>query len=350
MAKGNAARYNSSMKKTKEKAETDTKGKAKGKKSAASADGWGTGRGTKLYDMDDSDAEDDNDGDHDDDVDGASNGGDGDDDGDDSKDGVDGFASMMNKILTQNVSEGSKSVPILAKRKTAIMKEIEKDIEDKIKVKKLRIEKKIEREKQLDIPDMTTMTFEKGLKKIATKGVVALFNAISKAKRDNAAVESEDNGENDSLNASGSNGLSKKNSKRKKESSKSIKDMTQENFLEMLKPSTSSSSSQNGSSNAKSNSISAVDSKADTWNVLKDDYLLESKLSLKNWDKDSDDDEGNGDDKCEKTSKKDILQSKKNMSIEDPFLESRASDSNKKRDKKKTKAKKGDSDDDDDNY
>lgn len=141
MAKGNALSYNSSIKKTKEKNRKVSNSKSKGRnesKGSNDNDAWGKGKGKKLYTMDD-DSNDDNDDDddrkgndlHDDDDDEDGNG----------NDGVDGFASMMSKILTQNVSEGSQAVPILAKRKTAIMKDIEKGIEDKIKVKKLRIEK-----------------------------------------------------------------------------------------------------------------------------------------------------------------------------------------------------------------
>jgi len=71
------------------------------------------------------------------------------------------------------------------------MKEIESNRRDSVESKKLRRVKQLERAKQLAIPDSepSTIDFERQLRKIATRGVVALFNAISKAKREAATDE-----------------------------------------------------------------------------------------------------------------------------------------------------------------
>ena len=70
------------------------------------------------------------------------------------------------------------------------MKEIESSRRDSVESKKLRRAKQLDRAKQLATPDSepSAIDFERQLRKIATRGVVALFNAISKAKRE-AATE-----------------------------------------------------------------------------------------------------------------------------------------------------------------
>lgn len=70
------------------------------------------------------------------------------------------------------------------------MKEIESSRRDSVESKKLRKAKQLDRAKQLAAPDSepSAIDFERQLRKIATRGVVALFNAISKAKRE-AATE-----------------------------------------------------------------------------------------------------------------------------------------------------------------
>ena len=79
----------------------------------------------------------------------------------------DGLADMMAKILGQNVQG---KVPVLAKRKTSIMKEIEEGRDDRERLKKQRIERKTDREKQMVIPDQTSMDYERQLRKLATRG------------------------------------------------------------------------------------------------------------------------------------------------------------------------------------
>jgi hypothetical protein len=61
-------------------------------------------------------------------------------------------------------------VPVLAKRKTALMKEIETDHKETRDMKRLRLERKMEKSKQMVAPDASTADFDRQLKKLATRG------------------------------------------------------------------------------------------------------------------------------------------------------------------------------------
>lgn len=79
----------------------------------------------------------------------------------------DGFADMMSKILNQKTGD---KVPVLAKRKTALMKEMEVAHADTDRLKRQRVDKKAEKEKQLVVPDLSSADFERQLRKLATRG------------------------------------------------------------------------------------------------------------------------------------------------------------------------------------
>jgi hypothetical protein len=79
-----------------------------------------------------------------------------------------GFGDAMNKILQQNVAEDAQ--PILAKRTTARMREI---LSEKKQTKTARLsaaEKRMKEEKDMIIPDHTTLVKDRQLRAIATKG------------------------------------------------------------------------------------------------------------------------------------------------------------------------------------
>jgi hypothetical protein len=100
------------------------------------------------------------------------------DEGDDEELEAVGFGDAMSKILQQNVAEDA--APILAKRTTARMREIQNE---KNEIKKDRVgaaEKREKERKDNVVPSHATATKDRQLRKIATKGVVALFNAIAK--------------------------------------------------------------------------------------------------------------------------------------------------------------------------
>jgi hypothetical protein len=89
--------------------------------------------------------------------------------------GGDGMADMMSKILHQQVHG---KVPVLAKRKTAIMKELESEYADKDRLKKLKLKRQEQRVKHMVVPDHTTLDYERQLKKIATRGGATIAYVI----------------------------------------------------------------------------------------------------------------------------------------------------------------------------
>jgi len=223
----------------------------------------------------------------------------------------DGMGDMLSKILAQSVTASN---PVLAKRKTAIMKEMEDDKKDRDRLKRLRTQRKTEREKQMEVPDASSADYERQLRKLATRGVVSLFNAISTAKRDEAEVHA---------------AAAAKAAEQAKDISRvDVKRMTQANFLELLKGDEASKTNQTGgegdssatgaaaeatasSSSAaaavtangtgagpaakKSSAARSAAAKDKSWSALRDNYLLENTTTLKNWDKDSDAGDSDGD-------------------------------------------------------
>jgi hypothetical protein len=92
-----------------------------------------------------------------------------------------GFGAAMSKIMARDLT--GKATPVLAKRKTAQAKQADKAalaIKEDAKKRKLR---KRARKAHLVVPDPLQADFERQLRKVATKGVVALFNAIAKHQR-----------------------------------------------------------------------------------------------------------------------------------------------------------------------
>jgi hypothetical protein len=118
----------------------------------------------------------------------------------------DGFADAMSKILAQPLT-GTVN-PVMAKRTTGTMRAIDQQrVEDRSK-KEADREKRLKAAKNVVLPDHSTTSFEKQLKKIATSGgeiahmsilardsqmlgfaVVTLFNAIQRHQKDNSEPE-----------------------------------------------------------------------------------------------------------------------------------------------------------------
>lgn len=96
-----------------------------------------------------------------------------------------GFGDAMSKILQQNVAEDAQ--PILAKRTTARMREISNEKKEAKTVRMSAAEKRAKEQKDVVIPDHTTAVQDRKLRMIATKGVVALFNAIQKHQHQSGA-------------------------------------------------------------------------------------------------------------------------------------------------------------------
>lgn len=91
----------------------------------------------------------------------------------------DGFANTILNLLKQ---ETGTKLPVLSGRKTTLMKQlleeqqIQKDLEKKRQEKKRKVDYLFQSEANVEL--------ERQLRKLATKGVVALFNAVAKAKKE----------------------------------------------------------------------------------------------------------------------------------------------------------------------
>ncbi|KAL1934402.1 hypothetical protein VTP01DRAFT_6584 [Rhizomucor pusillus] len=93
------------------------------------------------------------------------------------KNSSEAFATAINKILASNLKGNDKKQPILARSKGTERRIADEKLEYKAR-KVLAAEKKANRERGRIIPDFTTYEYEKRLRKVATRGVVKLFNAV----------------------------------------------------------------------------------------------------------------------------------------------------------------------------
>ncbi|KAI8642827.1 Rrp15p-domain-containing protein [Parasitella parasitica] len=176
-------------------------------------------------DDDDEDDEDDNDDNDDDDE-------DDDDEFDDDKMDLDdgpkqpkkfsseAFSDAMTKILASTLTGSDRKQPILARSK-GLERKIEDDKLDYKARKIMSAEKKALKEKGRVIPDFTTFEYEKRLRKVATRGVVKLFNAIrTQQKVTEVAVQ---------------NAADTRKTLAAKEKAKSVSTMSKSSFLDLLK-------------------------------------------------------------------------------------------------------------------
>ncbi|XP_053377271.1 RRP15-like protein [Mercenaria mercenaria] len=216
--------------------------------------------------------------------------------------GKTGLADVLAKILHKNVP--SHKQVILSKGKTdkEIQKrKLEREEEDtenksaKLKTESTEKEPQIAREEKVKLwenmcrikPDPLDRVKERQLQKIATRGVVQLFNAVRKQQK---VLE-------EKIQQVGT-------SERKKD--KIMEGMTKDKFLTILKGTSKTNvKSEKLEVQDQKTSIKNSDSDSDsgdksknsgkTWNILKDDYMMGAKM--KDWDKEeSNDDDDSGPD------------------------------------------------------
>eukprot|EP00057_Strongylocentrotus_purpuratus_P030763 XP_782650.2 PREDICTED: RRP15-like protein [Strongylocentrotus purpuratus] len=201
------------------------------------------------------------------------------DDGDEEEEGEEipgvGWADAMASILRKEAPEEGSAVLAKSKDYAKAKEEEMKDYMERIKEKQSR--KKWENMSKV-IPKVTDREFEKSLQRIATKGVVQLFNAVKKQQKTRE----------DKLKKVGG-------SQRKR--AKVEASLTKGNFLDMLKG-TPAPSSVDPSSKAKGSITSTekpLSGDQPSWGVLRDDFMLGA--GMKDWDKEGseedDDDEKN---------------------------------------------------------
>jgi hypothetical protein len=93
----------------------------------------------------------------------------------------DGFANTILNLLKQDTG---KKPPVLSGRKTTLMKQITEHKTQSKSLERKKLEKRRKLEEKIMHSDEINVEFERQLKKLATKGVVALFNCVAKAKKE----------------------------------------------------------------------------------------------------------------------------------------------------------------------
>ena len=197
-----------------------------------------------------------------------------------------GWADAMAKVLAMG-KNSSKPVSVLSKAKKGNSKKRKSSDGDGSSDSEPEPEKRLEplavrkaKKKEIDsigrkVPNVLERNSEKILSKIATRGVVQLFNAVRDHQKD-VKTKLKDAG----------------GSFRKQE--KVYKNLDRKSFIEMLSGK-SGSELQGGGASGESQPVkkqkleaegSGNTTESSSWNILREDYMLGAKL--KDWDKDSD--------------------------------------------------------------
>eukprot|EP01138_Halocafeteria_seosinensis_P006822 gb/GECG01006975.1/.p1 GENE.gb/GECG01006975.1/~~gb/GECG01006975.1/.p1 ORF type:complete len:247 (+),score=51.48 gb/GECG01006975.1/:1-741(+) len=184
------------------------------------------------------------------------------------------FHGAVQKVLSRELHAPN---PVLAKRHTASLKASSADQKEKREAQKDIQTRKQRRRQNLVKPSVLQQGHERKLRRVATRGVVALFNAIRKHQKTASLTEEEE----DKLAFH----------KNKMEEQKS-------GFLDLLKSTERTLEEGNKQSSAKKSKKSAKKGKQDEgenkqWSVFKDDFMMGARA--KDWNKpESDSDEEDG--------------------------------------------------------
>nr|ABK23618.1 unknown [Picea sitchensis] len=182
--------------------------------------------------------------------------------------GSNGFRAAFSRIMEKKVADDALG-PVLSAHKKLIAKKLDEEAEFKVK-SEAKKEKRLLREKGHVKPEIFFDAKEKSLIRLATKGVVKLFNAVSKAQSVQASFD-----------------VSKaKDAKAARKESKAafLSELRRENRPNSFKPGQFSS--------IKAHSIPVMEAKngqkdatnESGWAALRDDFMLTSS-KLKDWDK-----------------------------------------------------------------
>ncbi|XP_073528028.1 RRP15-like protein [Phyllobates terribilis] len=174
-----------------------------------------------------------------------------------------GWADAMAKILNKKVPS-DKATAILVKSKK-LQKEKEKEKQEWLE-KKEQIDKKRQWEMMCRVKTdvVKDREAERSLQRIATRGVVQLFNAV-KTHQSNVKEKVKEAG----------------HSERKK--SKLMMSVSKRDFIDVLRGKESKGETAERPGPKKT---AAKTQKASDWNILRDDFMMGA--SMKDWDKDSD--------------------------------------------------------------
>ena len=176
--------------------------------------------------------------------------------------GVNAFKTAFSKIMQRDIIPKN---PILSRRITSSSKQalVEKQ---KLKEAKMKYsEKKVLRKAHLTLPDAFSQDYERTLRKVATKGVIALFNAISQHQYRASMIIKEE-----------------EESKKQDTTKKEVDNSKSNNFMQVLKKSTESIAKNDNNGNSGNNK----------WAVLDDNYARK-QVSRKKIENDNDEEEDN---------------------------------------------------------
>ncbi|KAI8086094.1 Rrp15p-domain-containing protein [Halteromyces radiatus] len=130
------------------------------------------------------------------------------------------FSEAMTNILGSTLTGSDRKQPILARSKGTERKLEDEKLEYKTR-KMLAAEKKKRKDQGRVIPDYTSFEYEKRLRKVSTRGVVKLFNAIRTQQRvTQEAVEQ---------------ATATRGTQIAKEKAKNVSTMSKSSFLDLLK-------------------------------------------------------------------------------------------------------------------
>ncbi|XP_043818527.1 RRP15-like protein [Dromiciops gliroides] len=177
-----------------------------------------------------------------------------------------GWADAMAKILNKKIPK-SKST-ILIKNKE-LEKEKEKEKQERLEKRK-QLDKKREWEMMCRVkPDVVKdKEIERNLQRIATRGVVQLFNAVRKHQKNVDEKMKEVGG-----------------SVRKR--AKLMSTVTKKDFISVLRGVDESKDSRNPTGqNSKDKQDKGKSEQGSSWNILRDDFMMGA--TMKDWDKESD--------------------------------------------------------------
>ncbi|TRY65968.1 hypothetical protein DNTS_021016 [Danionella cerebrum] len=187
-----------------------------------------------------------------------------------------GWADAMAKVLGKKTPQSKPSILLKNKQMEKVRaKEKKERLERKKKLEKKRMWENICREKPDVVRDRER---ERNLQRIATRGVVQLFNALNKHKK-NIDVQIKDAGPSD----------------RKK--SKIMSSVSKKDFIDILRGTDVS----HNITIKKEKECVEVKEENPSWSVLRDDFMIGT--SMKDWDKESDEDGDGGDEEGKESHK-----------------------------------------------
>ncbi|NWH60122.1 RRP15 protein, partial [Geococcyx californianus] len=177
-----------------------------------------------------------------------------------------GWADAMAKVLNKKIPQNKST--ILAKNKK-LEKEREKEKQERLE-KRIKLDKKREWEMMCRVkPDVVKdRDTERNLQRIATRGVVQLFNAV-RTHQKNIDEKVKKGGSSD------------------RQRAKLLSSVSKKDFISVLRNMDGAKGSKSPAGKAmKSNQGEVKSEEGPEWNILRDDFMMGA--SMKDWDKESD--------------------------------------------------------------